>query len=119
MSADTTPRTKTHRRGPVGVSVALADALAHLESLTDTRPDDDLAKIARYQEGWPGQEPRDLGVTTDPELPLRACGVSLEHREAVRLFLQSWGIPKVRDALDALDGKGIPVRSSVQKRNQT
>jgi hypothetical protein len=108
----TVRRSAGARRGPVGVSNTLREALSHLESLADTRPDDDPVKVERIKQSWLGGL-TNAGATRSLDLPLHACSVAPEHREAVRGFLESWVIPRVRDALDALDGKRIPYNSTV------
>jgi hypothetical protein len=101
------------RRGPKAVSEALKVALAHVESLADTRPEDDPAKLERMRGPWPHGLP-DAGITQSPDLPVKGCGVEREHREAVRLFLESWVIPLLRDSVDALDGKEVTYDSAIR-----
>lgn len=107
-------RAEGARRGPKAVADVLREALSHLESLADTRPDDDPGKLERYSRVYGKPSGRiQFGVSRSDDLPIHACGIDLEHREAVRLFLDSWVIPGVRDALDALDGKEIIYGSMV------
>jgi hypothetical protein len=102
------------RRGPKAIADVLREALSHLESLADTRPDDDPGKLERYNSVYGKPSGRiQFGVSHSDDLPIHACGVDREHREVVQPFLESWVIPSVRDALDALDGKEIEYGSMV------
>lgn len=109
-------RTKGARRGPKGVSNALAEALAKVEALADVRPNDDPEKVKRWERSWKSPLTDDTGVVRSPDLPTSACGIDREHREAVRRYLESWVIPNLRDALDALNGEKIDYNSTVLDR---
>jgi hypothetical protein len=97
--ATTTPRPRV---SPT-TRAALADVLSHLEALADTRPDDDPDKIACYQRHWRGV-PHGMGVTVTDGLPVHACAIAPEHREAVQSYLESWVIWPLRAVAEQLNG---------------
>jgi hypothetical protein len=94
-------------RAPKDDRLALRTLLAHLESLADTRADDDPGKLAEIADLWPGQAASgsfDAGVSRPGTLPVKACGVGREHRQAVAPFLDSWVIAPLQAVLAHLDG---------------
>jgi hypothetical protein len=86
---------------------ALRTVLAHLESLADTRPDDDPAKLAAIADGWPAASQRgswDAGVSRPGTVPVKACAIDPATRREVQPFLDSWVIGPLRAILQHLDG---------------
>jgi hypothetical protein len=91
-------------RAPKDTRLALANVISHLESLADTRPDDDPAKLATYRLTFGRDEPRGLGVSRPGTIPTHACGVTRDHRQAVAPFLDAWVIGPLRAIAEHLAG---------------
>lgn len=97
--------TSTNRpRATKATLAALADVISHLEALADTRPNDDAERVATYQRIWNNAPTDDLGVSAPGTIPIHACAVDREHREAARLYVESWILEPLRAVTRQLDG---------------
>jgi hypothetical protein len=93
------------RRGPVRDIDTLRKALARIEALSDTRANDDPAKVERVLGHWNKLVLEgDVGVSRSDDVPDMAVSIDREHREAVKVYVESWIIPELRAAIAHLEG---------------